>query len=300
MNQWGPELGHISELLIYASENGIKVDRDDLEVLYNALEVSNELNESSKEQKDSVNNANSNDDLSIISTSSHPMLSNVDVHKAYERLCKSTSPVNGRTISDSKSTKPAIRPITICAYMFFLLAIITEILGLFFGDIPTVESGYLFYLEWINTYVLQVLTPVFWGGLGSCIFLLKRFSDYSNALRFDHQKMKGWGPRIVLGSLLAGVIQYIYDPGFITTSGIDDNAIAFLVGLSVKLVYGVLEKTVDTLADKLNLSSIQRKRGVSSDKDDLKVLLTKFAAEDGLSDQEREKIFEIIRLEKLN
>jgi hypothetical protein len=67
--------------------------------------------------------------------------------------------------------------------------------------------------------------------------------------------MKGWVNRMMLGAILGTLNLYIYASESYTQKGIhlDASVIAFLAGLSVKLVYGVLEKIIDTLYNKFDL-----------------------------------------------
>lgn len=108
-------------------------------------------------------------------------------------------------------------------------------------------------------YVLNNLSPFFWGGLGACVYLMKRLTDLAGDRAFDRKQMQGWQTRILLGAILGAVIQYIYSPTKIAETGvsIDLKALAFLTGLGVKVVYGAIEKTLDVLAQKMNLSAIR-------------------------------------------
>jgi hypothetical protein len=129
------------------------------------------------------------------------------------------------------------------------------------------------------------------GGLGSCIFLLKRFSDIASDRTFDSDFIGGWQTRVLLGAILGGVIQYIYDPGFIIESGMDENALAFLVGLSVKVFYGALEKLIDAVADKLNLNAIRRNK---TEKSNFSELIVKRIAAGNLSDEQRNALLKLL------
>ncbi len=52
----------------------------------------------------------------------------------------------------------------------------------------------------------------------------------------------------------------MFDPSTLSADSLPlrPAAVAFLIGLGVKPVYGALEKTIETLSEKLNLESIRR------------------------------------------
>ena len=71
--------------------------------------------------------------------------------------------------------------------------------------------------------------------------------------------MQGWGTRVLIGGVLAAIILIIFDPSMLSANSLPlrPAAIAFLIGLGVRPVYGALEKTIDTLSEKLGLESIR-------------------------------------------
>ena len=60
---------------------------------------------------------------------------------------------------------------------------------------------------------------------------------------------------------MGGAVQFIYDPAALLggASGLkmSANALGFLTGVGVKVVYGAIEKTIDTLSSKMNLNAVQ-------------------------------------------
>ena len=117
--------------------------------------------------------------------------------------------------------------------------------------IDSYDAGELTVLSFVagfQEYLLDPLSPMAWAGLGSCVYLLKRLTDIAAERQFDSAFLQGWKTRILLGAVLGGVILYIFDTDFIVGTEFDSNGVAFLTGLGVKVVYGALEKLVDTLA----------------------------------------------------
>jgi hypothetical protein len=184
----------------------------------------------------------------------------------YAKLCVLTRLVNGRTLRETTTKNlvwGAFGGISAYTLLFLTLALGAEILSTFFADFPAPEKGAASY-PWflLYQYGLDPLRPLFWGGLGSCVFLLKRLSDFAADSTYTRDKIHGWNTRILLGAVLGGILQYIFVPKVQAGGGTEAvqlgaNAVAFLAGVGVKVVYGAIEKTVDLLADKLNLSSLR-------------------------------------------
>ncbi len=95
------------------------------------------------------------------------------------------------------------------------------------------------------------------------LFLLITIANESMDVLY---KLQGWKTRIVLGAVLGGIMQFIYDSKSFTTAGLhlDANAIAFLTGVGVRVVYGVIKKTIGVLAEKLNLEALRQQKSGST------------------------------------
>lgn len=169
--------------------------------------------------------------------------------------------VNGRSVLQSE--KAAWRSWAIISYSlgFFFFAMGTEMLDLYFGDTPVPDAGFYHGLSNVHSHVLTLLSPFFWGGLGACVYLLKKLSDFASEQKFDPVLLKGYQTRIWLGALLGAVVQYIFfDAENITSTKVmfGANAVAFLSGVGVKVVYGAIEKTVASLGEAMNLDALKR------------------------------------------
>jgi len=172
----------------------------------------------------------------------------------YAKLCLLTKPITGRSLRSTSELEDHLASIARMAVVFLFIAIANESLNVAHAD---ATSGILFAL---HSYLLNPVAPFVWGALGSCVFLLKRLSDLAAAGAFDRYKLQGWKTRIVLGAILGGIMQFIYDPNSFASSGInlDANAVAFITGVGVRVVYGAIEKTIALLAEKLNLKSLSQ------------------------------------------
>ena len=185
--------------------------------------------------------------------------------EAYTTLAKMTydsDRINGKTLADTNHAKPIIRKILGLGIVILLLVSLTEILNLWRVDFqePVSKPTWLRIIDFLHLYVLTYLSPFFWGALGSVVFLAKRLSDEIRNFRFDLDRFQGFTVRVGLGGVLGGIFVSIYNPGAFSEAGLhlDTNALAFFAGVGVKAVYGAIEKTIETLAEKMNLQSIRQ------------------------------------------
>lgn len=185
--------------------------------------------------------------------------------QAYKDLAKVTyekDQVNGKTIGDTKKAKTRVN--RLFKWGLFLLAVVsaTEILNLWRADDvhQDCQEWWLESFDFFHLYVLTYLSPFFWGALGSMVYIWKRMTDEIRNFRFDSDRVEGQALRVGLGAILGGIIVSIYDPTAFKHAGVslDVNGVAFLSGIGVKVIYGVLEKSVETLGEKLNLKTLQQ------------------------------------------
>ncbi|WP_018983677.1 hypothetical protein [Salinimonas chungwhensis] len=236
----------VRALLKYAAESAIVLPAEISSPLDNFVESAKE-----DENED-------NEDV-VVKISSSP--SPESVIQAYTLLCQLTKPVTGSTLIDSYKyrTMRYATPIRWACALFLVLALSNLILEIQLANEPIATDTERDWLQLIQVYFLSPLAPFFWGGLGSCVFLIKKFSDLSADRVFNYNYYGGWKSRVLLGTVLGGIIPYLFTIKLKDESLIDDYTIAFLVGLAVKVVYGALEKTVDEVAAKLNLNSSYKK-----------------------------------------
>lgn len=166
---------------------------------------------------------------------------------AYGNLVKVTQPVNGRSVFDSTSGG--------CGRMFWIATTAIVLFILATGNLMAdswaaglAEDDKSFWLGFKN-HVWDKLTPFLWGGLGSCVFLLKTLQDRARRYQYEKHKLKGWAPRIVLGGILAAIaLMFVHPASFGgDVVPLTPAALAFFVGLSVKAFYKALERVVDKI-----------------------------------------------------
>jgi hypothetical protein len=176
----------------------------------------------------------------------------------YTKLAKLTYPVNGHTLIETQSIRYYLSWPIIYAILFLALALGNEILKGWFLKIGAPEEELYRSLFNIQHYVLEPLSPFFWGGLGACVYLLKRLTDFAADMSFDSKQLQGWQTRIWLGAILGAVaFQYIYpESAKLSADDMKFSAkpVAFLTGVGVRVIYGALEKLIDFLAVKLDIS----------------------------------------------
>lgn len=182
-----------------------------------------------------------------------------EILKNYGALCKLTHPVNGGTLVDTAQILKHIWPIVCWALVFLVLGFGNEMLDVYFNDLANTPGAAYAWLGNFQNYVLDYASPFIWGGLGACVYLLKRLSDRASQRTFYAKVLHGYNVRILLGAILGSTVVYLYDPASLTDGKVrlDANAIAFLAGVGTKVVYGAIEKTIETLGEKMNLAALR-------------------------------------------
>lgn len=107
-----------------------------------------------------------------------------------------------------------------------------------------------------DSIVAPLLVPAAWGGIGSCVFLMKRISDELFEFAYQRARLQGYGSRICLGAILGVlVVQLFVGNGDVETSVSDVTltplTLAFVAGLGVKPVYAAFEAVVEFLTTRL-------------------------------------------------
>lgn len=175
---------------------------------------------------------------------------------AYTKLCSMTLPVTGASIIHSKS--PNIRWLYFWNLFFLVVCLSSLMIANFYtySATPADSNGWQIFSNY-SVHYYPVLSGLLWGGLGSCVYLLKKVNDISQSREFDPDVFTGIFSRIMLGATLGWVVVNIFDMDTLDMDGVSVPAVAFLTGLSVKVVYGFLEKVVGELELKLNLHSLK-------------------------------------------
>lgn len=191
-----------------------------------------------------------------------------DVLGLYASLTALTKPVNGRTLLDTSQANRTLGWLAFVSLLFLAAGLAISMLGDWLANQPEPEEGFRLTLFLVHQHVLNILEPLVWGSLGACVYLLKSLYDFAQDRQYDKERLHGWWLRVVLGGVLALVVVRIFDLkalGTIEGAELDSVAVAFLVGLGIKVVYGAFERLVGLLADKMDLGAIRRARIQSAD-----------------------------------
>ena len=177
----------------------------------------------------------------------------------YAKLTKETDHVNGRTLMDTEKAGKNLTIKFIVTLLLTLVAISNEIMAKVFADMSDQFSGWMLYVVDFRAYVLDYLSPFIWGAVGSCVYLLKYLYDIAAARKFDLRMQHGWYMRVLLGAIMAGVVYYLFSFTGVVEEGkeVSGKAVAFLVGVGVKVVYGGLESLIVLVSKKLNLATVR-------------------------------------------
>lgn len=197
----------------------------------------------------------------------------VKLHEAYAQVTAITygsGKVNGRTILDtnykgeylgltrliSRRNRPEI-----VGVIFFIAALFFKYLADWVSQTSdpntelTTEGSKLLY-EIANA-LLAFLIPAVWGGIGACIFLMKRLSDKLFEQAFEYSAVRGDMTRIFLGSMLGVIVVVVIFPGYEEAIKVGNftfgpTSAAFIAGLGVKPVYAAFESLSEKLAAYFN------------------------------------------------
>lgn len=186
----------------------------------------------------------------------------------YASLTALTKPVNGRTLLDTNQANRTLGWLAFVSLVFLFAGLGISMLGDWLANQPEPEEGTHLTLFLFHRHVLNILEPFVWGSLGACVYLLKALYDFAQDRQYDKERLHGWWLRVVLGGVLALVVVRIFDLkaiGTVEGAELDSVAVAFLVGLGIKVVYGAFERLVGVLAEKMDLGAIRRERIQSAD-----------------------------------
>lgn len=193
-----------------------------------------------------------------------------DLMSAYAKVTAVTymeRGVNGLTILDTQRKKSRKflevrdRPMVI-GLMLFVFALIIEVLIQWRSGVsdPSTLTGINAFAYLLIGTLSTFLVPAFWGGIGSCIFLMKRISDKLFDMAYEEARVRGDGTRIFLGAMLGVVTVVLLFPNFsdriiLGKVNLAPATAAFVAGLSVKPIYAGFESLSEELARRFRGSS---------------------------------------------
>ncbi|MDE0172210.1 MAG: hypothetical protein OYH76_23205 [Defluviicoccus sp.] len=183
----------------------------------------------------------------------------------YSQLCRITyseHSINGRTLRDSTLSAWYMKSIILWGLIFIFCALSIHYVEYRSHDFVdgTVLQGWRAMLAFIGKTGSIQIVPLFYGGLGACIYLLRSLSKKAANGTFDARKLQGSGARIFLGAIFGFIVVNLLfhtpESGTRIASnlGLEDlqqNAVAFFCGLGVKAIYGIFERSVEFVHDKV-------------------------------------------------
>ena len=183
----------------------------------------------------------------------------------YSRLCRITyseHSINGRTLRDSTLSAWYMKSIILCGLIFVFCALsvhYVEYRSHDFADGAVLE-GWRTVLAFVGKTGSIQIVPLFYGGLGACIYLLRSLSKKAADGNFDARRLQGSGARIFLGAIFGFIVVNLLfhapESGtrIAANLGLEDlqqNAVAFFCGLGVKAIYGIFERSVEFIHEKV-------------------------------------------------
>ena len=107
-----------------------------------------------------------------------------------------------------------------------------------------------------NNVINPLLVPAAWGGIGSCVFLMKRISDELFEFAYQKTRLQGYGSRICLGAILGVLVVQLFlangdRSSIVTEVTLTPLTLAFVAGLAVKPVYAAFEAIVEFLTTRM-------------------------------------------------
>lgn len=302
------EINEVQALIRYAVENGINPEltepgEPEGKKRYIVSELHRMIREYELAQKSTTVEPNETQQSNIlqIETRILYLYSELNKHTTLTAdTVKNGYHVNGRTLIETKFSSRSLTLLFITTATFTLLAITNEVMNSWQAEVVLTDDGYDRFIYAFHQHVISSLVPFIWGGLGACMYLSMNLYDIAKHRAFDRTKLHGWVLRVILGSILAAVTVYLFNPAAFTQDQLplEAKSMAFLVGLSVKVVYGAFEKLLQTLIEKFNLDSL-RKDGQGKGRNLLNLEIAKQLSDPDIeADVEKQKA--LIRLLRSN
>ena len=146
------------------------------------------------------------------------------------------------------------RPLSIATISFIAALCLHAVAG-WAGRIsdPSELSTLLVWIFWSINDLAPLLLSVFWGAIGSSIFLMKRISDKLFEMSYESARQKGDVARIFVGAFLGVAVVQLFFPDFGETLAVGEirfgpPTAALTAGLAVKPIYAAFESLAEGIA----------------------------------------------------
>jgi hypothetical protein len=109
--------------------------------------------------------------------------------------------------------------------------------------------------------LVQLLIPFAYGGLGSCVYLLRSAHTYIHERTFDIRRTPEYFNRIVLGTISGGAI-ILFVSEIATDDGgvvqLSSAALGFLAGYSTDFLFNTIERVIGAILPKVGIRSVRQ------------------------------------------
>ncbi|HXZ47030.1 MAG TPA: hypothetical protein VEH02_09925 [Pseudolabrys sp.] len=142
---------------------------------------------------------------------------------------------------------------------------IAVILSNWYLEIVALEGSQEPY-NWKRTLV-ELLTPWLYGGLGSCVYLLRSAHMYIYQRTFDVRRKPEYYNRILLGTMSGGAIilfvnQIAGDEGTVIQLG--SAALGFLAGYSTDFLFSTIERVISAILPRVSTDTTQKEKAAGA------------------------------------
>ena len=161
--------------------------------------------------------------------------------------------VNGRTLIDSE--KYADHYISRAGAIAFLILVVVLFVNFAAYVFPKLDVEYK-YVDFALT-----IDTLFWGALGGSVYLMRTLSSAARHCRFDTARVESLLIMILLGGILGFTItKLVLISNWLTDTSTDlsiplqftEAGVAFLGGFGSKVVFGLLDTTINWITDLLS------------------------------------------------
>ena len=150
------------------------------------------------------------------------------------------------------------RPLTAALWLLIIAIFLQISIGWAsrISDPSLLGKNFLIFFNLVHD-LIPLLLPAVWGGIGSCVFLMKRISDKLFKFAYEEARLKGDGTRILLGAIFGILVVQVSFPNHeenlvLGEIGLGPMTAAFVAGLGVKVVYAAFEAVVEGLSKRIS------------------------------------------------
>jgi hypothetical protein len=191
---------------------------------------------------------------------------------AYYDLATALAPVTAETLRNTLGKPPGHRTtaeflwgdspalrFTRKLWVAALVIAIVVVWSNWYLSIIAVDGDTNPHLRWRT--LVELLTPWLYGGLGSCVYLLRSAHTYIYLRTFDVRRKPEYTNRMLLGAMSGGAIilfvnQIAGEEGSVIQ--LSSAALGFLAGYSTDFLFSTVERIITALLPKIGIDTVQK------------------------------------------